>query len=149
VNAARRLFRAEPVAASFRARFREGDDGVDESAAGWLDFGDGRLAQISCSFTSAFAQGLDVVGAEGSAALDRPWLSVDTETEIVTRRGYERSARSFPPDNAYVTMVEHFMRCARDPEHDAWPAEDGLAQAAAMAGALESARSGGAVWTAS
>jgi xylose dehydrogenase (NAD/NADP) len=51
VNAARFFFRAEPEAASFRAWFSSRPDGVDEAAAGWLDFGGGRFATVSCSFT--------------------------------------------------------------------------------------------------
>ena len=148
VNAARYFFRAEPVAASFRARFRGGPGGVDESASGWLDFGDGRTATVSCSFASAFAQGLEVVGREGSARLDRPWLSVDTPTEIVTQRGYDRSVQRFDAVNAYASMVLHFTRIAQSTQEDAWPAEDGLAQAVALAGVLESARAAGRVWSA-
>jgi len=144
INAARRFFAREPLAVSFRARFGTGDDGVDESAAGWLDFGDGRLATVSCSFRSAFAQGIEVVGDEGRARVDRPWLSVGTPTEIVTERANQPETRRFEAVNAFEAMVCHFTRTVRDPALARQPAEDGVAQAAVLEAALASARDGGA-----
>lgn len=144
VNAARFLFDAEPVAASFRAQFRPGDDGVDDTAAGWLDFGDGRLATISCSITSGFAQGLEVIGSEGRAYVQRPWLSVDEPARVIVERGYDQEIQEFPAVNAYRMLVKHFEGIVRDGASLA-PAETGVEQCAALESALLSARQEGIV----
>jgi predicted dehydrogenase len=143
VNAARYFFGAEPIAVSFRGEFRPGPDGVDDTAAGWLDFGEGRLATISCSIANAFAQGLEVVGTEGRAWVERPWLSVDVPTRVIVERGHDRETKEFPPVNAYRTLVEHFERVVRDGA-DLAPAETGVEQAAALEAAIHSARREGA-----
>lgn len=145
VNAARLFFRREPVAVSARARFGPGSDGVDESAAGWLDFGDGRLATVSCSFTSAFGQVVDVVGTEGRVRLDQPWLAVDRPARIEWERGHDHGAEEIGPVDAYRRMVRHFVELVEDAARPLDPAEDGVLQTAVTEAMLESARSGGAV----
>jgi predicted dehydrogenase len=145
VSAARHFFRGEPEAVSVRAAFRAGSDGVDESAAAWLDFGEGRLATVSCSFASAFSQGLEVTGTEGRARLDRPWLSGDTPVHIDIERGFERRTEEIAPADAYRLMAEHFGRLVADPALPMRPAEDGAAQATVLEAMLESARAAGAV----
>ncbi|MEW6743343.1 MAG: Gfo/Idh/MocA family oxidoreductase [Planctomycetota bacterium] len=146
VNAARYFFRTEPVAASVRAWFRPGGDGVDETAVGWLDFGERRGATISCSFSSAFFQGIELVGSEGRAWVERPWISLGRPARVVIERDDKPTTQVFEPTNAYRSMIEHFTRAVRDPRLDLWPAEDGVAQAVAMEGVLASARNGGAPW---
>jgi predicted dehydrogenase len=145
VSAARRFFRGEPRAVSARAVLRPGADGVDESAAAWLDFGDGRLATLSCSFASAFSQGLEVTGTEGRARLDRPWLSAAEPARIDVERGFDRRTEEIAPADAYRLMAEHFGRIAADPALPAAPGEDGVAQAIVLDALLASARGGGAV----
>jgi predicted dehydrogenase len=146
VNAARFFFRGEPEAASFRAWFSSRPDGVDETAAGWLAFDGGRVATISCSFTSAFSQIIEVVGSEGRAYIERPWLAVDLPTRVVIERANKTDVREFEAANSYRTMIEHFTKAVRDPSSDLWPAEDGCAQAAVLEGVVGSARQGGVVW---
>lgn len=145
VSAARFFFGREPVAVSVRARFRPGEDGVDETAAAWLDFGEGRLATLSCSFVSAFAQGVEVIGTEGRARLDRPWLSAGAPARIEIERGFEREAEEIAPVDCYRLMVEHFARLVGDPSLPPAPGEDGVAQAVVLDAMLASARAAGAV----
>jgi predicted dehydrogenase len=145
VSAARHFLGGEPVAVCARAVLRPGADGVDESAAAWLDFGEGRLATLSCSFASAFSQGLEVTGTEGRARLDRPWLSADSTVRIDVERGFERRTEEIAPADSYRLMVEHFARLVHDPSLPMGPAEDGAAQAVVMEAMLAAARAGGAV----
>jgi predicted dehydrogenase len=145
VSAARHFFGAEATAVSARGIFRPGPDGVDESAAAWLDFGEGRVATLSCSFASAFSQGLEVTGTEGRARLDRPWLSADAPVRIDIERGFERRTEEIAPADAYRLMAEHFGRIVADSSQPAFPGEDGAAQAEVLDAVLESARAGGAV----
>lgn len=148
VDAARFFFKAEPVAASIRAMLRPEPDAVDESAAGWIDFGEGRLATLSCSFTSAYNQGLEILGTEGRAWLGKPWGHVDTLTRVAIEKDGERTWRDFEPTDAYVDMVRHFSRAVRDPDYALHPAEGGLAQAIAMEGIQQSAKNAGEIWRA-
>lgn len=145
VHAARHFFGDEPAAVSVRGVFRPGPDGVDESAAAWLDFGAGRVATVSCSFASAFSQGLEITGTEGRARLDRPWLSADAAARIDVERGFERRTEEIAPADAYRRMAEHFERLAADPARPAAPGEDGVAQAEVLDAMLASARAGGEV----
>jgi predicted dehydrogenase len=144
VSAARFFFRRSPAAVSFRANMGAGEDGVDESATGWLDFGGGRLATVSCSFVSAFSQGIEIVGSEGRALLERPFLSGGKPARVIVERGDERKTRCFPGD-PYRSMVEHFARIVKEPEAELSPAEDGCEQARAMEAVVASARRGGEV----
>jgi predicted dehydrogenase len=144
VSAARYFFRCNPVAVSFRAAMRPGEDGVDATSAGWLDFGEGRLATVSCSFVDAFAQGIEIVGSEGRAFLERPFLSAGKPARVIVERGDERRIRCFPSD-PYRSMVEHFACLVRDPKAALWPAGDGFEQAQAMDAVVTSARRAGQI----
>lgn len=108
--------------------------------------GGGRVATVSCSFTSAFSQRIELVGSEGQAWLERPWLTVDLPARVLVERANQPDVREFKPTNSYCAMIEHFTRAVRDPSAELWPAEDGCTQAVAMEGVVESARRGGAVW---
>lgn len=145
VNAARFFFRGEPTAVSVRAGFRPGDEGVDESAAGWLDFGDGRLATFSVSFASGFSQGIEVVGAEGRARIGRPWNAMEKPALLELDRGYDHDQEEIAPADPYRLMAEHFTALARDPAMPMGLAEDGVAQARVLDAMLASARADGAI----
>lgn len=146
VNAARFFFRAEPVAASARVHLRPGPDAVDEAAAGWIDFGEGRLATFNCSFTSGFAQGLELVGSAARLWIGRPWNNIGRETHVVFDNGRERVKHAFAAADPYALMVRHFTRAVRDPSFALSPAEDGLQQAHVMEGIAASARNHGEPW---
>lgn len=145
VNASRYFVGEEPLACSARATFTPGDESVDESAAGWLDFGGGRYATISCSFKAAFHQGIELVGTQGRIWIGSPWLQVGQTTHAVLERDNKRTVQDFEPMNSYTIMVENFTRAVRDPSFALRPAEDGYAQAVAMEGILRSAKKKGEV----
>ena len=140
------FFGAEPVAVSARAVFSAGPKGVDESAAAWLDFGNGRLGTLSCSFKAGFCQGLELVGTQGRAWIGKPWLQVDQTTQVMIERDGERTIQGFDPMNAYEALVRNFTRAVRDSSYGLRPGEDGCEQAVVMEGLVESARGRGAVW---
>lgn len=54
-----------------------GDSGVDESFAGQMDYGDGRTAQISCSFRLPFHAWIEIMGTKGRMTLSRPFVDLD------------------------------------------------------------------------
>ncbi len=142
-NAARYFFDAEPLAVAARGHFTPGPDGVDAAAAGWLDFGQGRLAVLSCSFRASFCQGLELLGTEGRAWTAKPWLQTDEPTRLLIEQDDRRSFQEFPAMNSYVEMVRRFTRAARDPAASLEPGEDGRAQTAVMERLLQSAQEGG------
>lgn len=59
-----------------------GETGVDEFFAGQLHYGDGRVAQISSSFTTPFHTRSVIIGARGRLRLSRPFTAVE-ESEMV------------------------------------------------------------------
>jgi predicted dehydrogenase len=148
VNASRFFFGGEPRSASFRANFLPGENGIDESGAGWLDFGEGRFATFSISFRTAFAQGIELLGTEGRVWVEAPWLQVGQGTRVSVERDQKVTIQHFDPMNAYVAMIQHFTRTIRNPDAAPQPAEDGCLQAIAMEGIAESMNEGGQVWRA-
>lgn len=147
VNAARYFFGCEPTAASARAQFLPEPRAIDESVSAWMDFGEGRLATISCSYRTTYFQCLELLGTEGRAWLTRPWTNLDQTTQIEIERNGERMLKRFAPENSYALMITHFRRAVRDPAFALRPGEDGAAQALAMEGLMISARNQGKVWT--
>ena len=80
------------------------------------------------------------MGTEGTARVERPWLSVECPTRVRTERDNVPAARDFEPTNAYCSMIEHFARGVREGRGaEPWPAEDGAAQARVMEAAIRSA----------
>ncbi len=132
VNAARYFFGAEPKDCSARFHLRPGPEGVDESAAGWMDFGEERLAIFYCSFVAGYHQGIELTGTKGRIWISKPWQQFGKPAKILIERDNDRVVQEFPPMNAYEEMIRHFTRSARDPNFSRAPAENGLAQAQAM-----------------
>jgi predicted dehydrogenase len=92
VNAARDLFRDEPVEAFATANV----DGVDDTTAAILRFPNGRIAEIEASQHAAGVSALRIVGTEGNLEIEQ----------------------SFPRDQLGPAM-EYFTRCVledREPE---------------------------------
>ncbi|MBI3736647.1 Gfo/Idh/MocA family oxidoreductase [Candidatus Sumerlaeota bacterium] len=150
VNSARRFFECEPAAGSARAQFRQGhgepaDSLVDESTVGWLDFGNNRFSTFSCSFNSAFSQGIELVGTTARMWIGRPWLQVAQPGRVMIEKDDQKRIQEFEPMNAYVGMIENFTLAVREGRPPIFPAEDGVHQARVMEGLLKSAVEGGAV----
>lgn len=145
VNAARLFFADEPQAGSVREHIGPGVDAVDHSAAGWLDFGFDRFATFNVSYTSSFAQGLELVGSKARIWLGRPWNNVMRETSVVVDDGMNRAKHPIAPADPFAFMTRHFTHAVLDPVFDFHPAEDGLLQARAMAALAASASARGGV----
>lgn len=141
INAARHLFRAEPVevialeAASRDRRFR----GVPEGWSVLLRFPDERLASFTCSFGAAPTDAFRIVGTKGSLRLEPAYEYVGslvrhlTVNEKTTVKRY-RPADQFAPELAELARC---VRADRDPEPDGW---EGLADVRIVEAALRAAR---------
>ncbi len=84
-----------------------GGDGVDASLRGWLDFGDGLVATVDCSFEAPERQLLEVAGTDAVLTVERPFTCgpADTTLRLLHRDGTTETRRS-PAVNAYREMVD-------------------------------------------
>jgi len=150
VNSTRLFFGCEPQVVSARGVFGEdpyASRGVDASMAGWLDFGSNRLGTFTCSFTAAFAEGIELVGTNGRAWMSRPWLQAGGMPLILIEEDNSRQKKEFEAENGYVPMIQSFTAAVRSKSVGLGIGEDGVKQAAAMEGLMKSAEDEGAVQT--
>ena len=144
VNAARALFRDEPVEVS--AMMVQGSDprfaDCDMTTTATLRFPGDRLAQFTTSFGSFRLSSFRIVGTEGQVRME-PAYDYATEhvTEIRTRRGRDLQVTGkrdqFAPQLVYFSDC---IRAGRTPEPDGL---EGLADVRIIRAILASARSGG------
>lgn len=140
VNGARYILGQEPVWAFGQARDTD-ERGVDSTFNGSLEFEWGSM-NFLCSFETGFHQSFTVLGTEGSLELNAPWTARQPPLFLhIHSRSGESCDEEFPEGDQYVEMIRHFQGCIRDPDKPLWPAEDGLAQAAALDALRRSAMS--------
>jgi predicted dehydrogenase len=146
INAARYLFRAEPVEVS--AIKLSGSDprftSVDEAYAATLRFPDERIGQFTCSFGAHDKAEYQVVGTEGSLTLHQAY-EYATERRLHVEGKQGEKTRTFPKTDQIAAEIEYFAKCIRedlDPEPSGW---EGLADVRIIQAAQASARFGRAV----
>lgn len=146
VNAARYLFRSEPLEVSaFRLaghdpRFTS----VDEAYAVTLRFPGERVAQFTCSFGAADRAAYQVIGTEGYLELENAYEYANEMTLHVHSEHGDKT-RSFPKRDQIAGELEYFVRCIREdrrPEPSGW---EGLADVRVLQAIQQSARFGRAV----
>jgi predicted dehydrogenase len=130
VNAARNLFRAEPVsvvALSARTasdpRFQE----VDEQVSAVLRFPDDRLAQLTCAFGAHDCAALSVVGDKGSLTLDPAYEHSEDlvlETQIGGRKPSRKVFKKRDQVAAELVAFARYVRLDKQPEPSG---EEGIA----------------------
>jgi predicted dehydrogenase len=96
------------------AAARPAASGVDETLAATLDYGDGPIAQISCSLASSRYHGAQVIGSDGIIEVEEAFTPPpDRPSRLRLLRG-ARDAQSetieFPPLNQYRLEAEGFGR---------------------------------------
>ncbi len=143
VSAARWLAGAEPRSVLARAESWP-PHGVDRLVAGLLEFSNGVLATVQCSFDSAEHQLLEVVGRAGVSRAPRAFTAWRGEAAPLYWRAADGEEREevFEAD-PYAVMVEHFSRCVRGlelPRFSARDAEANLRTLDALARAAISGR---------
>lgn len=146
VNAARYLFRAEPIEVS--AIKLAGRDprfsAVDEAYAATLRFPDERVAQFTCSFGAHDRASYQVVGTAGFLTLDNAYeYAAEMKLHVEGRHG--EKTRTFAKRDQIAAEIEYFARCIRedkDPEPSGW---EGLADVRILQAIQQSARFGRAV----
>jgi glucose-fructose oxidoreductase len=120
INAARSLFRAEPIevtarrASSGEARFRK----VAETASAVLRFPGDRLAAFTCSFGAADSGWYELVGTKGRLRLDPAYEYAEALSLEVTA-GEKTTRRRFPKRDQFAAELVEFsdaILARRDPE---------------------------------
>jgi predicted dehydrogenase len=138
INAARNLFRAEPL--EVFASVRE-DNGVDDTTTAILRFPGDRLAQFTVSNSLARTSAYRVVGTRGDLRLEPAYEYSEALEHHVTLDG-ETKSRTFVKRDQFAPQLEHFSRCIL---HDGEPApdgEEGLLDIRVVEAILQSASSG-------
>jgi glucose-fructose oxidoreductase len=143
LNAARYLFRAEPVEVSAMklsgrdARFAA----VDEAFAVTLRFPLDRVAQFTCSFGAHDRAHYQVIGTEGFLTLDNAY-EYATEMTLHVEGKHGAKTRTFTKRDQIAAEIEYFAKCIRedlDPEPSGW---EGLADVRILQAIQASARFG-------
>ena len=143
INAARYLFRTEPVEvtalrfASRDARFTA----VDEACAVTLRFPNDCVAQFACSFGAHDRSHFELIGTEGVITLNNAYDYAKRQVMNVEGRHGPRS-RTFEVRDQVAAELEYFARCVyqdKEPEPSGW---EGLADIRIIQAALVSARFG-------
>ncbi len=143
INAVRYLFGAEPhevfgyTARSDDKRFRE----VEEMTGALLRFPEERLASFTCSFGSADAATLELVGTKGSLRLE-PAYGYTGDIRWTVTTGEKKRKKTFLKSDQFAPELIHFSDCLlknRKPEPDG---QDGLADVRIINAIYQSAKSG-------
>jgi predicted dehydrogenase len=143
INAARSLFRSEPVQATAchvagdDPRFRE----VEEAVGAVLRFPGDRLATFSCSFGSAGASRYTVLGTKGSLRLDPAYAHAEGITHHL-ERGEKTRTRTFPKRDQFAPELIYFARCVRERRDPQPSGREGLADLRVIEAIRRSARTG-------
>lgn len=147
VNAARTLFRAEPLEVSAFAARGAGDDrfeDVDEAVAAVLRFPGERLATISASFGAAPVSSFRITGTKGDLRVE-PAFSHSKELAHHLLTGEKPRERTFEKRDQFAPEIIHFAKrvlAGRDPEPSG---EEGLADLRVIEAIERSIASGRAV----
>jgi glucose-fructose oxidoreductase len=145
INAARYLFRAEPIeisACSLKPdrRFRE----VDGLTSAMLRFPDNRIASFTCSFDSADVATYSVVGTKGRLRLEMAYEYVG-ESSMEVSIGDKKQHRSYRQRDQFGAELLYFSDCVLNGRQPEPSGEEGLADIRIIEAIFDSARSGRSV----
>jgi len=144
----RLLAGAEPVAVTASATWAQ--TGVDESLVGTLEFPDGLLAAVDCSFSTGrgLQQMVTVSGTEGRVTLAQPFRRADMPVEILVDKaeggdypGYTEPIQ-VPGAAQYALMAEHFADAVLNDRPVSYTPQDSLGNMQVIDALKESARTG-------
>ncbi|HEX4452184.1 MAG TPA: Gfo/Idh/MocA family oxidoreductase [Kofleriaceae bacterium] len=146
INAARYIFRAEPVEVS-AMRFASRDPrfrAIDEAISVTMRFPNERVAQFTCSFGAHARAHYEVIGTDGFLELDHAYeygSSIQMHVEGV----HGPRLRTFEQRDQIAGEVEYFARCIREDKAPEPGGYEGLADVRIIQAIMSSARFGRAV----
>jgi len=99
---------------SYAAAARLTSRGVDASLSGWLDFGDGFVGLVECSFETPERQVLEFVGTKGAVRVEHAFTSDERDTgfDVQERDGGFTHVETGSAD-PYRVMVDDFAAVVR------------------------------------
>jgi predicted dehydrogenase len=143
INAARYLFRAEPVEA-FATSTHRGDPEVEQSREIFsvsLRFPKDRFANFVCGYGASDTGGYEIVGDKGSIELENAYEYVG-EKSLYLKTGEKKRTIRFAKSDQVAPELVYFTECIlknREPEPSGM---EGLADIRVIEAILKSARSG-------
>ena len=117
INAARHLFRAEPLEVFAMTSGKKGD--VEESTACTLRFPDERLATFCVSFGSDKTSEYRIVGTKGSLRVEPGYELANGLEHHISRGGKEKRTVAYAKRDQFAPELLHFSECVlqdREPE---------------------------------
>jgi predicted dehydrogenase len=143
INAARYLFRAEPVevfafsASNGEKRFRE----VDEMTTAVLRYPDERLASFTVSFGAADVSSYRVVGSEATLRVEPAYEYAGTLKHHLTS-GEKTRVKTFRKRDQFAAELDYFSRCIRKRRLPEPSGREGMADVQIIEALLRSALTG-------
>jgi glucose-fructose oxidoreductase len=150
INAARYLFRDEPLAVAATSttssdpRFAD----CDPCTSAILRFGDERLAMFTSSFDATRTATLQIVGTEGEIDM-RSAYEYAEPVSFALRRGEEVERERFPKSDQFCPEIIHFSRCINESIDPGPSGLEGLADVRIVRAIHAAARRGTAIELAS
>jgi glucose-fructose oxidoreductase len=128
INAARYLFRSEPieVACWTAARPEKRFEDVEEMASCILRFSEERLASFTCSFGAADVSSYRVIGTLGSLRVDHAYEYAEEIVHHLTIGGKTRERR-FAKRDQFGPELVHFSECVLEDRQPEPSGREGLA----------------------
>ena len=136
-----RLLLGEPKAMTASGAFERG---VDVRLAGLLTFAAG-TALFDCGLRLPYRQFCEIVGAEGTITLPRPFQPEEDPAVLLVRRGGQDERVEIPGTNQYTLMLDHMGTCILQRQQPQFPPEDAVANLRVLDALQASARSGSPV----
>ena len=141
INAARYLFRDEPIEA-FATCLRGGRvDGADETTVAVLRFPGDRVAHFAISLGAASVSSYRVAGTEGDLRLE-PAYDYAGELKHYLTLGGQTEERTFKKRDQFAPELVHFSRCILEGTEPEPSGEEGLADVRIIRALHQSAESG-------
>ncbi len=146
VALARYVTGQEPLSVTAQAHWNAA--GIDDLVVATLAFPGDVLAHINCGFVLPLRRYYEVVGTDGSLAVNRAYNPKDDYPGQVVRRGADREVLEtidVGRVNSYTREVEDFSAAVLENRDPLFPAEDAIGNMRVIDAIYEAARTGGAV----
>jgi glucose-fructose oxidoreductase len=145
INAARYLFRAEPLEVKgYMFKTDKRFNGVDAVTSAMMLFPDNRIASYTCSFDSADMATYSVLGTKGKLKLDMAYEYAD-DISMEVSVGDKKQQRTYKQRDQFGPELLYFSDCILNNRKPEPSGEEGLADVRIIRAIQESARTGRAV----
>ena len=138
INAARNLFRDEPVLVLATAQFR---DGVDETTSALLQFPHGRVAQFTVGNSCASVSSYRVTGSDGNLRVE-PAYDYAGKLEHHLTIDEKTSTKSFGKRDQFAAQIAYFSRCILVGEEPEPSGDEAICDLRVVEAILKSAQTG-------